>query len=201
MRPTLRLFAAAAVLAAASPLFTSCSHSLTTEKSTTAERKLSVPGGKVTETTQLNATVTAIDAATRKVTLVTRANERFTVTAGPEVVNFPQIRVGDQLTVTSTEELVVRMAKPGEKIVEDGTADVTLAAEGKKPGMGVTTTAKTVATVTKIDTHSRKVTLLFSDGKSDTVKVRDDIDLTKHKVGAKVVFQMKEAFAIRMVKP
>lgn len=201
MKPSLRLFAAAAVLATASPLFTSCSSSLTAEKSSSSEVKPGVPGGKVTETTQLNATVTAIDAAKRKVTLVTRANEKFTVTAGPEVVNFPQIRVGDQLKVTSTEELVVRMAKPGEKVIEDGTADVTLAAEGKKPGMGVTTTAKTVATVTNINTKSRKVTLQFSDGSTDTVKVRDDIDLTKHKVGEKVVFQMKEAFAIRMEKP
>jgi len=201
MKMTLRLFATAAVLAAAPALFTNCAPSLTTEKSTTAEVKAGVPGGKVTQVTVLNATVTAVDPAKRKVTLVTRANEKFTVTAGPEVVNFPQIRVGDQLKVSYTEELVVRMAKPGEKIVEDASADVSLAAEGKKPGVGITTKGQIAATVTHIDTKSRKVTLQFSDGTTEKVKVRDDIDLTKRKVGEKVLIQTKEAFAVKMEKP
>jgi Cu/Ag efflux protein CusF len=190
----------AAVLIAASALFTACT-TLTTEQSTTAEVKPGVPGGKVSQTTQLKATVTAIDAAKRKVTLVTRHNEKFSVTAGPEVVNFPQIRIGDQLTVSYTESVVIRMAKPREKVVDDATADVKLAAEGKKPGLGVSTKGQVVATVSKIDTKSRKVTLQFSDGSSEAFKVRDDIDLAHRKVGERVVIQLIEAMAIKMEKP
>jgi Cu/Ag efflux protein CusF len=195
------MLATAAVLAATPALFTACSPRLTTQQSTTAEAMPGVPGGKVTKVTQLNATVTSIDAAKRKVTLVSRNNEKFAVTAGPEVVNFPQIRVGDQLKVSYTEETVVRMARPGEKIVEDATADVSLAEEGRKPGMEITTQGTAVATVTKIDTNSRKVTLQFSDGSSETIKVRDDIDLAKHKAGDKVVIKVTEAYAVKMEKP
>jgi len=191
---------ATAALIAASALFTACT-TLTTEQTTTADVKSGVPGGKVTQTTQLNATVTAIDPASRKVTLVTNHNEKFSVVAGPEVVNFPQIRVGDQLTVSYTEAIVVRMAKPGEKIVEDATADVSLAAEGAKPGLKVTTKGLVVATVTKIDTKSRKATLQYSDGSTSTVQVRKDIDMSRHKVGDKVVIQTTESKAIKMVKP
>lgn len=191
---------AAAVLIAASALFTGCT-TLTTEQSTTAEVKPGVPGGKVTQTTQLKATVTAIDAAKRKVTLVTRHNEKFAVTAGPEVVNFPQIHIGDQLTVSYTEALVIRMAKPGEKVADHATADVKLAAKGRKPGLGVSTKDQVAATVTRIDPKSRKVTLQFSDGSSEAFKVRDDIDLARRKVGEKVVIQLTEAMAIKLEKP
>lgn len=199
MKMTAKPFAAA-VLIAASALFTACT-TLTTEQSTTVDAKPGVPGGKVSQTTQLKATVTALDAAKRKVTLVTRHNEKFSVTAGPEVVNFPQIRIGDQLTVSYTEAIVIRLAKPGEKVVDHATADVKLAAEGKKPGLGVTTKGSIVGTVTKIDLKSRKATLQFSDGSSEAFKVRDDIDLAQRKVGEKVVIQLTEAMAIKMEKP
>lgn len=192
-------FATAALIAAAA-LFTACS-TLTTEQTTTADFKAGVPGGKMTQTTQLNATVTAIDSAKRKVTLVTKHGEKFSFVAGPEVVNFPQIRVGDQLTVTYTEAIVVRMAKPGEKIVEDATADVSLAAEGAKPGLKVTTKGLVVATVTNIDPKKRKATLQYSDGTTQTVNVRKDIDLSRHKAGDKVVIQTTESKAIKMEKP
>jgi hypothetical protein len=191
---------AIAVFIAASTLFTACT-TLTTEQTTTADVRAGVPGGKVSQTTELKATVTAIDAAKRKVTLVSNHGEKFTVVAGPEVVNFPQIRVGDRLTVSYTEAFVVRMAKPGEKIVEDATADVSLAAEGAKPGLKITTKGSIVATVTKIDPKSRKATLRFSDGSSETIKVRDDIDLSRHEVGEKVVIQTTESRAIKMEKP
>ena len=51
----------------------------------------------------MTATVTGIDAASRKVTLVTPEGKKTTVKCGPEVINFDQIRVGDQLKVTVTE--------------------------------------------------------------------------------------------------
>lgn len=201
MKNTLKMLSAAAVLTAIPAFQTGCTPSLTADQTTSAEIKPGVPGGKVTQVTALNATVTAIDTAKRKVTLVTKANEAFTVTAGPEVVNFPQIRVGDQLKVSYTEEMVVRMVKPGEKIVTDSTADVSISPEGNKPGVGITTKGQTAATITKIDTRSRKVTLQFADGSSEKIKVRDDVDLTKRKVGEKVLIQLKEAFAVEMKKP
>src|SRR5262249_46665939 len=54
-----------------------------------------VPGGTVVETYDLTATVTEVDASTRKVTLVAKNGKKATVKCGPEVINFDQIRVGD----------------------------------------------------------------------------------------------------------
>lgn len=61
-----------------------------------------VPGGIMVDTYKMNATVTRIDADKRKVTLLTRDGKETTVKCGPEVINFDQIRVGDQLNVRVT---------------------------------------------------------------------------------------------------
>src|SRR5512142_626751 len=66
-----------------------------------------VPGGAMVHTHKLTANVTDIDAAERKVTLLHSDGSKTTVKCGPEVVNFDQIHVGDQLKVEVTEELVV----------------------------------------------------------------------------------------------
>ena len=115
--PRLFLILPVAIMAAVS-----CT-SVTTETDTQTKINQGVPGGEFVETTRLEATVTAIDSAKRKVSLVTRKGEKFTVNPGPEVENFAQIRVGDQLKVAFTEEITVRMAKPGEKPADGGEAE------------------------------------------------------------------------------
>ena len=72
------------------------------------------------QTYEFTATVTSIDKASRKVTLVDAAGIKTTVKAGPEIINFDQIRVGDQLKITATEELVVSWSETGETPTEAG---------------------------------------------------------------------------------
>jgi hypothetical protein len=174
---------------------------ITPETNTQGKFKQGVPGGTVVQTSTINATVTGIDAANRKVSLVTPDGKRFDVKTGPEAVNFKQVRVGDQFKATLTEEVVVRMAKKGEKIGNDSTASVELAPEGAKPGLVVAETVEVAVTVTKIDSKSRKVTLQLPDGTTKKVKVRDDIDLTKHQPGERVVIRSTEIVAVKLEKP
>lgn len=174
---------------------------LQAETDTTAKIEPGVPGGEIVQTTKVTATVTAIDAAKRKITLVTPKDEKLVVKAGPEVVNFDQVSVGDQLKVTLTEQLVVRMAKPGEKIEDGGAGLVGIAPVGAKPGVLSAETYQVAATVTAIDLKNRKATIKFEDGTTKTVAVRKDVDLTERKVGEKVVIQATEAFAILIEKP
>lgn len=188
------------ILAAAIVAAVSCT-SLTTETDTRTHIKEGVPGGEFVETTRLEATVTAIDTAKRKVTLVTPKGEKFTIDAGPEVENFDQIRIGDQLKVTYTEEINIRMAKPGEKIKDDGEAIFEFAPRGSKPGVMTSETYQTVATVTAIDLKKRKATLQFQDGSTKKFDVRKDVDLTRRKVGEKVIIRGKESFSIKVEKP
>ena len=93
------------------------------------------------------------------------------------------------------------MASKGEKVGDDSTASVELAPEGAKPGLVIADTVEVAGTVTKIDPKSRKVTLQFSDGSTKKVKVRDDIDLTKHQPGERVVIRCTEIVAVKLEKP
>ncbi len=160
-----------------------------------------VPGGVMIETYQETATVTGIDKATRKITLVTKDGAKSTFKAGPEVANFDQIQVGDQVKATVTEQLVVFARKAGEPSRDGAAAAVALAPLGDKPGVLMAETVEVTAKVKSIDVKHQKATLLFPDGTSKTFKVRKDVDLTKRTAGEDVVIRSTEAMAITVEKP
>jgi Cu/Ag efflux protein CusF len=160
-----------------------------------------VPGGTVVATYELTASVAAIDKASRKVTIVDAAGIKKTLKAGPEVINFDQIRVGDQLKISATEELVVSMAGQGETPTDATVQSVAVAPKGAKPGALKVETTLITAKVTAIDAEERKATLQFEDGSTGVVAVRPDVDLSKRKVGEQVVIRITEALAIQVAKP
>jgi hypothetical protein len=190
-----------ALLPAALLAFTSCSSSPKLEPTTAAAYQQGVPGGVYVETDKNTATVTAIDAATRHVTLVTPDGRKETFKAGPEVINFDQIHVGDQVKATLTQQLVVYMAKDNPPAGEGQAALVALAPKGAKPGGLVANTVQVIAKVTAIDLKHHKATLQFPDGTKHTVAVRQDVDLTKRQVGEEVVVRCTEAVALSVEKP
>lgn len=121
--------------------------------------------------------------------------------AGPEAVNFDQVGVGDWVKLTVTEELVVYLDE-GSKSPSDGSASlVALAPKGAQPGGLVAETTQITGTVTAIDPKERTATLQFEDGTLKTFPVRSDVDLSKRKVGEKVVFRVTEMIAISVEKP
>jgi translation elongation factor P/translation initiation factor 5A len=160
-----------------------------------------VPGGTIVETYKITATVTAIDAASRKVTLALPDGTKNTFKAGPDVVNFDQIQVGDQVKATVAEQLVVFARKAGEPANDGEAAAVALAPVGAKPGVMMANTVEITAKVQAIDLEHRKATLLFPDGSTKTFTVRKDVDLTKATIGQEVVFRTTEALAILVEKP
>jgi hypothetical protein len=56
-------------------------------------------------------------------------------------------------------------------------------------------TTQVTATVTALNVEQRKATLKFEDGSSRTVAVRPDVDLSKRKVGDKLVIRTTRADA------
>jgi hypothetical protein len=181
--------------------FTSCSSTPEGEHTTAAAVQKGVPGGVVVETYKTTATVTGLDAANRKVTLVTPNGKKLTYTAGPEVINFDQIRIGDQLKTTAVEEVVAYLRKNGEPPSDGEAAMVALAPKGAKPGGVLAATVEVTAKVKSIDHKKHKATLQFPDGTTKTIKVRQDVDLTKRSVGEDVVIRATEALAISVEKP
>ena len=157
-------------------------------------------GAVAVETFTTSATVTAIDGPKRKVTLTTPDGSSTTYKAGPDVVNFDQLQVGDQVKATVTEEVAVQLEKNGPPPSASGRAMVALSPVGGTPGGLMTATVQASANVTAVDTSKRKVTLLFPDGKSKTYKVDKDIDLTKVQPGDDVVVTVTEGIAISVVK-
>jgi hypothetical protein len=163
---------------------------LTVHKST---EKGMVSGGRVE---QVTATVTAIDAANRLVTLKGKT-ETDTIKMGPEVKNFDQIKVGDVVRVTVSQGAVLSLMAPGAKPVEPTvTATGEAAPLGAKPAGDVKVTVKGTVTVVAIDMKTRVATLESAEGRKFKVKAGKDIALDKVKVGDKVLAEFHETVAI-----
>lgn len=160
-----------------------------------------VAGGIRVRTFTLNATVAAINPTNRTVTLVNEDGIKQTVKAGPEVINFEQIRVGDQLKVTATQQLVVSLAGPDETGADSVTNAVLLAPPGSRPGGVLAETTRMIGRVLKLDREKRLVTLLFADGTQTTFLVRADVDLSRRRVGEQVSFELTETIAMAIESP
>ena len=143
--------------------------------------------------------ITAIDAATRKVTIKGPAGNEETFQAAPEVKNFDQAKVGDKVRLTYRVAVALALNKGGdgirEKVESSGGA---VAAPGQKPGgMAVNQTA-IVADVVAVNTAKHFVTLKGTDGKLVDVRVRDPKLLKKVAVGDQVDALITESIAIRV---
>jgi hypothetical protein len=160
-----------------------------------------VPGGVIVNTVTMTARVAAVDPATRKLTLVESDGKRTTITAGPEVINFDQIRVGDHLKATIRSELVVFMRERG-ALSRDGRAvAIAGAPRGAKPGVAMAESTEVTATLASIDQRAHRATLRFPDGRTTTVPVRSDVDLTKVSEGDQVVIRTNDTVAVVVETP
>jgi Cu/Ag efflux protein CusF len=168
----------------------------------TATTQPGVAGGTLEGTFTASATVSAIDAASRNVTLSTDDGKQTSFTAGPEIRNFDQLHVGDKVNVTINEKLVVfvRGGDEADPTVTHASALAT-APKGAKPGAIVAQEYEIVADVKAIDPETRNATLEFADGQTRVVKVRPDVDLSKYKAGDNVVIRITETIAVLAEKP
>ncbi len=154
--------------------------------------------GKVAmaQTVKATATITAIDAATRAVTLKGPKGNEMVVTAGPEVKNFAQIKVGDQVTVEYVESLALELKKGGGAPVAATAKEGAAAAKpGERPGMVGGRQVTVVADVIDLNAETQVVTL---KGPQRTVelKVRDPEQFKLIKKGDQVQATYTEAMAI-----
>ncbi|HVN33800.1 MAG TPA: hypothetical protein VMU96_00945 [Casimicrobiaceae bacterium] len=112
------------------------------------------------ETIKLAATITAIDKATRDVTLKGPQGNEMTLTAGPEVKNFDQLKVGDKVDLNYVEALTLELKKGGGLVVQrTETAGAAGAKPGEKPAGAVGRQVTIVADVVALDPAKQVVTL------------------------------------------
>jgi hypothetical protein len=156
-------------------------------------------GAIIVETTTMTATVTAINAAKRKVTLVFEGGDKSTYKAGPEVVNFDQIQVGDQIKAVVTEEAAIFISSDAPPSAMTETT-VVLAPVGAKPGSVIVDTAQVTVKIIDVDAAKKKITFELSDGTTKTVKVGKNTDLSIVRPGDNVTVLVSEGLAITVEK-
>jgi Cu/Ag efflux protein CusF len=166
----------------------------------TSEVTRSRDGLVAVDTYTNRATVVGIERKARKVKLKFDNGSYKTVKCGREVVNFPQIEVGDVVKVTLIDELAIQLSDHG-KLGGKADETVALAVLGEKPGGVQATTVEITARIEAVDLQKRKVTLKFDDGTTQTLKVGPDIRLEKAKVGQTVSIRQTEAMALLVEKP
>ena len=159
-----------------------------------------VPGGVIVQTAKMTATVTAINHAKRTATLLAPDGKNFAVKVGREAVNFDQLGVGDRINAVVTQRMVVSVEQGGTASADGTAAAAALAPKGAQPGGEAAVTTQVTAKVIAIDVEKHTATLEFDNGNIETV-VRDDVDLSRQKVGEQVVYRITQMTAIWVEKP
>lgn len=168
---------------------------LTTEVSRSAAYAPGVPGGVVTAVEELRAKVVALDRSKRSFTLEDEQGNRHTVVAPPEMVNYPQLQVGDKVRARVKVEGTMYLREPG-AAVHSATAVAMTPPKGSKPGLLVIGTQELTAVVKAIDSVQHTATLQFADGSSNTYKVRPDVQIKKEYLNREVVIRLDSEVAV-----
>ena len=140
--------------------------------------------------------ITGIDKATREVTIRGGSGNELTITAGPQVKNFKQIKVGDLVTLSYIAALGLDLRKGGGRLRERVESDQAVAAKpGEKPGFAVSRTVKVIADVSAVDAAAGTITLR-GPKRSIDLSVTDKELLKDIRVGDQIAATYEEAVAI-----
>lgn len=154
--------------------------------------------GRVTlaDAVEVKASVQAIDAAKRLVTLKGPEGRVFVLQAGPEVKNFAQIKVGDMVAARYVEALTLELKKGGGKVREMVQTEAAVTAPpGAQPGAGGGRKVTVVADVVSLDAKRQTVRVKGPERTVD-LKVRDPEQFKLVKVGDQIEATFVEALAL-----
>ena len=150
----------------------------------------------------VTATVKAIDKKNRVVTLEFPDGKVSKIKTGPEVRNFAQIRVGDEVKATLLESVELFVADEAEQPSSGRTSKVARAPKGEKPGFAAVESVEVRATVESIDYKTREVVLKGPEGKLQKIKAGPEVKrLNEVKQGDTVVARLTKAVSITVSAP
>jgi hypothetical protein len=141
------------------------------------------------------ATVEAIDASTRTLTLKKADGSYLTTVAGPDITRFDEVKLGDTVNVRYYENVVIRVKRPGESDVMSSVKGTT-GSEQVLPGGTRAKQVTITATITAIDPAAPSITFTGPNGWKYSSKVQDTEALAKVKVGDKVDIVWTEAMLV-----
>ena len=164
----------------------------------TAVVKSSSQPGKASaeQIVDVTAVIIGIDRTTRDITLRGPRNNWVVVTAGPDVKNFDQMNVGDQVHARYTEALVIELKKGNDlAVTRTEEASAKGAAPGAQPHGVAGRRITVVADVIAVNRATQTVTLKGPQLTVD-VKVDDPDQLRRIKKGDQVYATYTQALAI-----
>jgi Cu/Ag efflux protein CusF len=147
------------------------------------------------QTITATATIEAIEANSRLVTLLTEDGTHEVVRAPAEMKRFSELKVGDKITARYYGSLIVRMKKPGEPVIDVDKSAVT-PGTGANPGGTVATQRTLTVTITAIDPNVPSITVKSANGWTYSRRVDDKKALEKVKVGDQLDITWNDAVLI-----
>lgn len=155
-----------------------------------------LPGESLTVT----ATVDAIEHASRSLTLRKPDNTMVTMRVPKEYVRFDALKVGDKVSATYYDNIVIRKKATGEKDVNTlGESLVTT--PGLKPGFTVGSQRVITATITAIDPKIPSISLSGPNNWTYSSRVEDREALKQVKVGDRLDITWTEAVMLSAAAP
>ncbi len=148
----------------------------------------------------LTASITGIDKQNRLVTLRGPKGKQVTVEAGPEVKNFDQLKVGDQVTANYQSALAFEvLPADSAKAGMESSQRVDTAPQGTEPGASGQHSVTVTAKLTALDLANHTLTLTGADGNSRLIEVKEpsrQARMKDLKVGQMVRITYSEAMAV-----
>jgi hypothetical protein len=163
---------------------------------TTGSAMTSTPGKVgMSQTVEVSAIITAIDKATRAITLKGPKGE-VTVVAGPEVRNFDQLKVGDTVNMKYVESLALELKKGGGmKVEKTEKAGAVGAKPGETPAGVVGRQVTVVGDVIALDAATQTITVK-GPNRTVNLKSRDPEQFKLIAVGDQIQATYTEAIAV-----
>jgi hypothetical protein len=154
--------------------------------------------GKVsmTEGIKASALVTAIDKATRTITLKGPEGRSFDVVAGDAVKNFAQIKVNDEVVVEYIRALTLEVKKGGGPRSRVDSADAVRAKPGEKPGAAVGRQVTIMADVIDVNPKEKTITVKGPKGNIVELEVKNPDHFKVVKKGDQIEANYVEAVAL-----
>ena len=121
---------------------------------------------------RIEATVEAINPATREVTLKGPQGKTVTVTAGSRVKNLDKVRVGDKVAVSYYEGIAAQMSKGGQTASEPAAATFAYRNQTGNAGGGVGGSVTSTVTIEALDPANHTVAFRRPDGTIDVVTLK-----------------------------
>ncbi len=177
----------------------SLSATLTQAAEVTADVATAPGKANIVEAVSAQAKVTAIDMASRKVSLTNAAGEAFDIIAGEQVTNLANLKVGDTVALRYLQMLDLELIKGGagvRKRIVEVAADK--AGAGEKPGAGVARKVTLYGDVIAVDKAQQTITVKGVDH-TLMLKVHDPAQLALIAKGDQIKAVQTQAVGIGIV--